>query len=74
MKKDYFVFAADNARREFQAEPKKLELVNDVFCPSCGDADAGPDAGERCPICGRLSPEEIAYAAYLKGEQPDPRD
>ncbi len=68
MKPDYFAFAADNARREFQAK---------AVCRNCGQwkhpSNYGEDCLNECTKRG-LEPADPAYVAYLKGEQPDPRD
>jgi hypothetical protein len=64
-------FAVDNARREFAVKTAPtLPAVEETYCPSCANA---PGDGDRCPICGRNTPEDPAYVAYLAGPT-DPRD
>jgi predicted amidophosphoribosyltransferase len=62
--------AVDNARAEF-TPAKPLDLKNDIYCACCGSD--GPGAGDTCPLCGRTTPEDAEYVAYLNSPI-DPRD
>ena len=86
---DYLKFAADNARREFQPEntATNLSAVNRQFpkytlgsnygCTICQVHHYQTDAlyNEHMMSQDKHGIQiDPVYAAYLKGEQPDPRD
>ena len=67
---DYLKFAADNARREFRVTRAAIRLEFPDAYYVAGVGWCGPDWEKAA------AKEQNArdYAAYLKGEQPDPRD
>lgn len=86
---DYLKFAADNARRQFSApqdvqkRARALMLGLRMRWQSLADVRTPPDSAawaqceqdcEHLIIEALTGRNDAAYAAYLKGEQPDPRD
>ncbi len=88
MSADYFKFAADNARREFARQhewviirPDRLEVRGpdrdgefNIEMTSNGETERIWLTPAEAKALAEVLLRDTPYAAYLKGEQPDPRD
>ncbi len=74
---DYLKFAADNARRQFCWRHNDYVIARSKVCPLCAARRILTHLSESptTPPEGVIVEQpDSSYAAYLKGEQPDPRD
>ncbi len=70
---DYKQFAVDNARRQFQA-PRFGDIPIRTDATLCDKDEIWMENPDGTAVKVWPPDEDPAYVAYLKGEQPDPRD